>query len=220
MEDNMKFLLKAKYITEKCLQAALSKFLEDEAFKKYKTKLEDLFRTGYCETRKGGTDPVTTVGASTSREIVISQCKDEMEVVRIRSLPGMLTPVYYNPEFLKELETSERKYLEDSKAKKTLPFVDPPNLDEPTDIETPQILTKEDGLPTRTSTAQQETSEMKDKGKHTTDDTVEQGNHPHRRNIKLSDQLRSPYVIRYIDFQITSEDKKVHDWVIENFGWK
>ncbi|KAI3758425.1 hypothetical protein L6452_05986 [Arctium lappa] len=41
-----------------------------------------------------------------------------------------------------------------------------------------------------------------------------------RRTVKLGDHLKSPYVTRVVDFNVTSEDRKVHEWALSIFGGK
>ncbi|KAI3746371.1 hypothetical protein L6452_08802 [Arctium lappa] len=126
-----------------------------------------------------------------------NQCKDEMEVVPIRSISGMLIPIYYSPKFLEELDTSEKKYLKNSKTRKTLPVVVTPKFNETTLDGTPLVAIgtikerdevpkfdlgtspiKDDALPTTASTTQQTSLKMKGKGKQVADDTVQQDNQP------------------------------------------
>ncbi|KAI3759171.1 hypothetical protein L6452_06766 [Arctium lappa] len=41
-----------------------------------------------------------------------------------------------------------------------------------------------------------------------------------RRTVRLGDHLKSPYFNRVVDFNITAEDKRVHEWALSIFGGK
>ncbi|KAI3714992.1 hypothetical protein L6452_21955 [Arctium lappa] len=43
---------------------------------------------------------------------------------------------------------------------------------------------------------------------------------PSRRNAKPGDHLKSPYVVRIVDFNVSAEDKRAHEWVLSIFGGK
>ncbi|KVH88430.1 Peptidase C48, SUMO/Sentrin/Ubl1 [Cynara cardunculus var. scolymus] len=39
-----------------------------------------------------------------------------------------------------------------------------------------------------------------------------------RQELKLGDHLRSPYVIRAVDMNVTNEERKIHEWVLAGLG--
>ncbi|KVH93601.1 hypothetical protein Ccrd_004348 [Cynara cardunculus var. scolymus] len=39
-----------------------------------------------------------------------------------------------------------------------------------------------------------------------------------RRELKLGDHLRSPFVIRAVDLNVTPEDRKIHEWAVAGLG--
>ncbi|KVI11001.1 hypothetical protein Ccrd_010593 [Cynara cardunculus var. scolymus] len=41
-----------------------------------------------------------------------------------------------------------------------------------------------------------------------------------RRELKLGDHLRSPFVIRAVDLNVTPEKRKIHEWVVAGLGGK
>ncbi|KAI3769874.1 hypothetical protein L6452_00988 [Arctium lappa] len=43
---------------------------------------------------------------------------------------------------------------------------------------------------------------------------------PVRRNVKLGDPLKSPYVVRILDFNVSAEDKRAHEWALSICGGK
>ncbi|KAI3729986.1 hypothetical protein L6452_18659 [Arctium lappa] len=43
---------------------------------------------------------------------------------------------------------------------------------------------------------------------------------PLRRNVKLGDLLKSPYVVRILDFNVSAEDKRAHEWALSTLGGK
>ncbi|KAI3729493.1 hypothetical protein L6452_18153 [Arctium lappa] len=43
---------------------------------------------------------------------------------------------------------------------------------------------------------------------------------PLRRIVKLGDPLKSPYVVRIVDFNVSTEDKRGHEWALSIFGGK
>ncbi|KAI3697454.1 hypothetical protein L6452_30479 [Arctium lappa] len=43
---------------------------------------------------------------------------------------------------------------------------------------------------------------------------------PLRRNVKPGDPLKSPYVVRILDFNVSAEDKRAHEWALSILGRK
>ncbi|KVI00980.1 hypothetical protein Ccrd_020768 [Cynara cardunculus var. scolymus] len=41
-----------------------------------------------------------------------------------------------------------------------------------------------------------------------------------RRELKLGDHLRSPFVIRAVDLNVTPEERKIHEWAVAGLGGK
>lgn len=39
-----------------------------------------------------------------------------------------------------------------------------------------------------------------------------------KRQIRLGEKLRSPYVQRAVTFEVTTDEKRVQDWILKGFG--
>lgn len=196
-----------------------------------------MFKTDCNERKNENTVSKNNNVASTSKELVYTHYKEEVFAVPLNSVPGTLPPVYYSPEFLEELDTSEKKHIENSKASRALEVIDPPYFDAETEDGVPNkddacVQPNDDtpsfdiGLSPGKDVAQQfanktecqEPSKNKDKGKHVEVENQEERQQAQRRNIKVGDHLRSPFVVRCVELQLSAEDKKVNDWGIANFG--
>lgn len=237
VEDNIKMLLKAKTMAEKGLESGLAKFPRDESLIFFQQQLDNMFKTDCSKRRNEKTVSKNDRIASTSRELVNNDCKQEVFAVPLNAVPGTLPPVYYSPEFMEELESSEKKYIEDSKVRRTLEVIDPPDFDAETKDGVPNkddaCVQPEDDSPNfdfgispvkdvpqqvANKTACHDSSKNKDKGKHVEVENQEERQQAQRRNIKLGDHLRSPFVVRCVELHLSTEDKRVNDWGIANFG--
>ncbi|KAI3729207.1 hypothetical protein L6452_17860 [Arctium lappa] len=231
----MKQLSDDKCAAEKWIDRASLSFPGDATFEKYKKDMQDLLRTRkWTASQSEGESTAQGQGMHKSMGIVVYEKEDT---------PDPYDACWESPTFIAEVDESlesEVKKSEERKSTSSSNFpnlgVDAPGFDLGISPEKPQSASAHipPDPPALTPTLKPCSSHgSQDKGKKVTfspvpmasylDDTEEpiQSDGPiqptireHRRLIKLGDPLRSPYVQRCVDFNVTVEERRVHEWAL------
>ncbi|KAI3678391.1 hypothetical protein L6452_37681 [Arctium lappa] len=236
----MKKLLSAKEEAEKWLESATSKFPNDDSFDIYKAQLDNLFKTDRWQTNMPG-------NSSSFHEKAVNDCL-EMVVFEDVDATTPIDACWESPTFVAEVgeivDIKAKKSEEKKSCSKSIFqdfVVDPPACDLGISPEKPKYATPTEkhqsqsvGSVLRSSSSQR----SKDKGKKVvtfspvpmtsyfdnTESTVNNAApiqaafRENRRVTKPGEHLRSPYVQRCVDFNVTMEERRVHDWALSAIG--
>ncbi|KAI3771971.1 hypothetical protein L6452_03144 [Arctium lappa] len=236
----MKQLLSAKDEAEKWLESATSKFPNDDSFDIYKAQLDNLFNTDRWQTNMPG-------NSSSFHEKAVNDCL-EMVVFEDVDATTPIDACWESPTFVAEvgeIVDIEAKKSEEKKSCSKSIFqdfaVDPPAFDLGISPEKPKYATPTEkhqsqsvGSVLRSSSSQR----SNDKGKKAvtfspvpmtsyfdnTEGTVNNAApiqvafRENRRVTKSGEHLRSPYVHRCVDFNVTMEERRVHEWALSAIG--
>ncbi|KAI3678090.1 hypothetical protein L6452_37369 [Arctium lappa] len=236
----MNQLMNARGEAEKWLESATKAFPNDPAFEKYKKDLDTLFNTSRWTSSHGQNE-----SKGEEKEFETSMA---MVVYEDVYTPAEIDACWESPTFVAEVFETVETEVQKSEDKKSsskskdhdfvveAPCFDLGIIPEKTHSASahvppnPQALTsalkscschgsQDKGKKAVTFSPIPMTSyfeDIKDK-----DESVEQGQaalRENRREKRPADHLRSPYVQRCVDFNVTTEEKRVHGWALAALG--
>ncbi|KVH91295.1 hypothetical protein Ccrd_006691 [Cynara cardunculus var. scolymus] len=187
------------------IKEAMSKFPDDEEFKEYKNQLDDMFKERACntthDTHSSGLKDHSTAknDGQPSTYIVVSQPSGFNE--------NPLPKIWLSPGFIEAVDKVVENTISTSKRKRPYAAITPPKFD----LGISPIKQSEPLSMVLHEEAECNVSE---------DATKYQVERATRRELKLGDHLRSPFVIRAVDLNVTPEERRIHEWAVAGLGGK
>ncbi|KVH92035.1 Peptidase C48, SUMO/Sentrin/Ubl1 [Cynara cardunculus var. scolymus] len=206
-------VLSARVEAEMEIKEAMSKFPEEEEFKQYKKQLDDMFNEGACnmthDTHSSGLKDHSTAKSDRhpSLDIVVSQPSGFNE----KTLPT----VWLSPGFIEAVDKVVENTISTSKTKRPYAAITPPKFDlgiiPITQSKPLSMVFHEEAECIERCPSVERYNVSEDAKKY----KVERAS---RRELKLGDHLRSPFVIRAVELNVTPEERKIHEWVVAGLG--
>ncbi|KVI08602.1 hypothetical protein Ccrd_013052 [Cynara cardunculus var. scolymus] len=195
-------VLSARVEAEMEIKEAMSKFPDDEEFKQYKKQLDDMFNEGACntthDTHSNGLKDHSTAknDGQPSLDIVVSQPS------------GFNLPkIWLSPGFIEAVDKVVENTISTSKTKRSYATITPPKFDlgiSPIKQSEPlSMVLHEEAECIERCPSVERCNVSEDAKKY-------QEERATRRELKLGDHLRSPFVIIVVDLNVTPEEKSMN----------
>ncbi|KAI3667245.1 hypothetical protein L6452_42294 [Arctium lappa] len=225
MDDKLGHIVAGKYDIEMLLDSLIEKYHGDETFKKYTVILGDIFKyeakdggRANDDCREGNYKMNECETDVTCKEIVLSQGPQNEAFPEIDIQQTPISQFWYSQTLFRVCDETALKSFSNKKAIVEIHETPTPNFDmgyNPIENVQPISVVKA----TRMDKGKEICIEVepppkkcKILGSKNNDERAR------RRTISLGDHLRSPYVRRAVDMNITTEEKRIHDWAITAMG--